>query len=51
MTVTTGARVHQLLGVVGLLREHVLFLERDVLDLVAELAREDLRGVEVDRRR
>ena len=37
------------LGLVDLLREDVVFLEGDVLDLVAELAREDLRGVEVDR--
>ena len=46
-----GARASIVVGVVGLLREDVVFLERDVLDLVAELAGEDLRGVEVDRRR
>ena len=49
MTVTTGARWTIVLGVVGLLGEDVVFLEGDVLDLVAELAREELRGVEVDR--
>src|SRR5678816_3237139 len=31
---------HHLVGVVGLVGEDVLFLERDVLDLVAELGRE-----------
>src|ERR1043165_5755437 len=39
----------ELLAVIDLLGEHVLFLEGDVLDLVAELARQDLGGVEVDR--
>ena len=50
MMVTTGERETQLADFLGLLRERFFFLEGDVLDLVAELAREQLRGIEVDRR-